>query len=315
MVGNNIYKKRPGRNMRYREITEREARSRNLLIAIAKTLVERDMIESAYSKKDIIEQFHFSQRDIKYQLNTFFINDGEVYNLRPKICTYLNKILRAHKKVMPRLEDAKVAFFKCFGRLSDQWEKSRSVDYTIVHKVCQDIKDVAAILHWGCLPIIDKNLMINSNQIPEENLTAFYNNYDMLYELLKYIRGKGERIEVNGDHTLNKEMTFSVYTRRWGHNDTYRIYRTIDGWEVKRISINGACEKDGTGALIQNLEHDCVFYPKDGVKYAMNNLWEEAEDGKLNIEQLQQKLQQIADWISEVEKAVGYAQPDWVRYY
>lgn len=122
-------------------------------------------------------------------------------------------------------------------------------------------------------------------------------------------------METKGDDTLNKEMTFSVYTRRWGHSDVYQIERTIDGWEVHHIAINGKCAKDGDGALMINLHHDSIFFPEDGVKYALSNLWDDAEDGNLTPEELQKKLQQIADWISSVEKAVGDNQPDWVNYY
>ena len=84
---------------------------------------------------------------------------------------------------------------------------------------------------------------------------------------------------------------------------------------MKRISINVKCDKDGTGALLHNLHHDSVFYPEDGVKYALAELWNQAEEGEITFEELQIRLQQIADWISNVEKAVGEGQPEWVGYY
>ena len=58
-----------------------------------------------------------------------------------------------------------------------------------------------------------------------------------------------------------------------------------------------------------------MFFPEDGVRYAMKKLWEQADEGELSFEELQDRLQQIADWISHVEAAVGEAQPDWVGYY
>ena len=161
----------------------------------------------------------------------------------------------------------------------------------------------------------ENNLMINSELIPEENLTEFYDGFDMLEALLNDIYGKGESMEMNGDQTLGKELTFSVFCRRWGHTDSYRMQRTIDGWNVRHISINGACDPDGTGALLMNLQHDSIFYPEEGVKYGLQKLWEDADDGKIDVEQLQIKLQQIADWISKVEQAVGAGQPEWLNYY
>ena len=54
---------------------------------------------------------------------------------------------------------------------------------------------------------------------------------------------------------------------------------------------------------------------EDGVKYALAELWNQAEEGEITFEELQIRLQQIADWISNVEKAVGEGQPEWVGYY
>ena len=64
-----------------------------------------------------------------------------------------------------------------------------------------------------------------------------------------------------------------------------------------------------------NLQHDSIFYPEEGVKYGLQKLWEDADDGKIDVEQLQIKLQQIADWISKVEQVVGAGQPEWLNYY
>lgn len=297
------------------EVSEKQARSRNLLISIVRAIAAEDIIKPAYCKQDLIERFHFSQRDMKYQCNTFFHSKGEMYELVPKIHHFLEKALCAHKCVLPKLEEAESVFIKRFGQLNDPWREHFSTSYSHIHQIDQEMEEIVPILHWGRLPILSKYLMINSGIIPEENLTEFYRDNDMLYALLKDIRGEGECMESNGDQTLDKEMTFSVYTRRWGHLNNYRICRTIDGWYVKHIAINGACKKDGTGALMSNLQHDSVFYPEDGVKYAMRQLWKKADEGKLNIEQLQEKLQQIADWISAVERAVEEGQPNWVGYY
>lgn len=67
--------------------------------------------------------------------------------------------------------------------------------------------------------------------------------------------------------------------------------------------------------MLANLHHDCVFFPEDGVKYGMEELWEAADEGEVDLEGLQERLQQVADWISHVEKAVGAGQPEWVNYY
>lgn len=67
--------------------------------------------------------------------------------------------------------------------------------------------------------------------------------------------------------------------------------------------------------MIDNLDHDSIQYPKEGVRYAFQTLWYLADEDEMSIEELQIKLQEIADWISAVEKATGEFQPDWCDYY
>ena len=52
---------------------------------------------------------------------------------------------------------------------------------------------------------------------------------------------KGETMEMNGDQTLGKELSFSVFCRRWGHADSYRMQRTIDGWNVRHCYFTVVC--------------------------------------------------------------------------
>jgi len=303
----------------WREVTEELARSRNLRIMIARVLAKQgyfDIPNVTYDIFEIGERFCFSKRDIKYRVRDFFKQVEGRYTLNVKTSDFLQKALLAHQKARPLLKEAEVVFLKTFGRFSDGCKEAHYYfDYNQLNDIYGKLHDVITVLHWGRLPILNKYLMINSSRIPEDNVIDFYDHYDMLYAMLKDIRGEGECMTTKGDETLDKKMTFSVYTRRWGHNDTYRVQRTVDGWNVGHIAIGGACEKDGTRALFQNLNHDSVFYPEDGIKYAMTELWEQADEGTLTLDELQVRLQQIADWISMVEKAVGEGQPDWARYY
>jgi len=299
-------------------VPETTARRRNLLISIILGILKENYeVTREYTVSEIETVFHFRKRDIAYNLGYFFEQKNEKFILKTEKLNDARKIIQNHHKALGQLETAKVLFIKSFGRFYDDYENSEgfSFDHGRLRKIFSDLHPVIQILHWGMLPILSKWLMINSGRLPENDIINFYDHYDMLTALLNEIRGRGETMENKGDDTLNKEMTFSVYTRRWGHNDVYHIERTIDGWEVNHISINGKCAKDGEGALMSNLHHDSIFFPEDGVKYALNNLWDDAEDGNLTPEELQKKLQQIAEWISSVEKVVGENQPDWVNYY
>lgn len=299
-------------------LSETTARRRNLLISIIRGILKENYeVTREYTVSEIETVFHFRKRDIAYNLGYFFEQRDEKFILKTEKLDDVQKIIQNHHQALGQLETAKVLFIKSFGRFYDDRENSTSLsfDYKSMQKIYSDLHPVIEILHWGMLPILSKWLMINSGRLPENDVIAFYDHYHMLTALLNEIRGRGETMETKGDDTINRKMTFSVYTRRWGHSDVYEIERTIDGWEVHHIAINGKCAKDGEGALMNNLHHDFIFFPEDGVKYALSNLWEDAEDGKLTPEDLQKKLQQIADWISSVEKAVGENQPDWVNYY
>ncbi|MDR3584921.1 MAG: hypothetical protein P4L59_06290 [Desulfosporosinus sp.] len=299
-------------------VPETTARRRNLLISIVHGILKENYeVTREYTVAEIETIFHFRKRDIAYNSDYFFEQRDEEFFLKIEKLDEVQKIIRNHHQALGQLETAKVLFIKSFGRFHDDRENSASFsfDHERLRKIYSDLHPVIQILHWGMLPILSKWLMINSGRLPENDIIDFYDHHHMLTALLKEIRGQGETMENKGDDTLNKEMTFSVYTRRWRHNDVYHIERTIDGWEVNHISINGKCAKDGEGALMSNLHHDSIFFPEDGVKYALSNLWDDAEDGNLTPEELQKKLQQIADWISSVEKVVGENQPDWVNYY
>ena len=299
------------------DISEELVRSRNLRISIARELAQQNStLDEVYETTEIMERFSFCKRDIKYKLEEFFEPTKERYILNTKTRSFLQKVLLAHHTALPFLGEAEVVFLKSFGRYCDEFKTNyHNFDYSRFRSIYNGLLDVIPVLHWGLLPILNKYLMINSRRIPEDDVLSFYDNYDMLHAMLKDIRGEGEKMTTKGDETLGQEMTFSVYTRRWQHKDNYRILRTVDGWNVGHKAIRGTCEKDGTGALFMNLEHDSVFYPKDGVKHALSILWEQANEGELTVEELKVKLQQIADWISMVEMAIGKGQPDWVNYY
>ncbi len=64
-----------------------------------------------------------------------------------------------------------------------------------------------------------------------------------------------------------------------------------------------------------NLNHDSIFFPEGAIKHALETLWCMADEEEMPVEELQEKLQQIASWISVMEKTVGEYQPEWVGYY
>lgn len=293
-------------------------RIRNLRISIARGLkAEEWNSERAFFESELKQVFRFKASDLAYYADVFFHRSEEVYTLLDKEKKYIDKIIHANRMAMTFLEDADAKFVAEFGSFHDEYENDSygNFSHSRYQKIEESVAELLPVLHWGHLPIFNKYLLFNRGINPEQKIAEFYDHYDCLKAMLDEIRGKGQSMQIKGDETLEKDLTFEVYTRRWGHTDRYRMKRTIDGWNCSHIAIGGKCEKNGEGALFANLHHDSVFFPEDAVKYGMEELWEAADEGEIDVEELQRRLQQVADWISHVEKAAGVWQPEWVNYY
>ena len=305
----------------YRSQKERftwnKVRLRNLKINIAKVLISKnDVNKVSFSKKDLSEIFSFKEYDFKYLTKFLFCVFNGKYTLKNEIKMFLDKVFSSNELVRNYLPSAEVEFIKIYGEYRDGIERNKHDHYLYeeYQKMYERIKDILPILHWGKLPIFNRYLIYNRKHDPEMEMIEFYNHIDCLNALLSELRNNGIKLSNESDKSLNRDVQFKVYTRRWRHEVNYIIKRTVDGWYCSHIAINGKCKKDGTGGLISNLNHDCVFFPEDGVKYAMQKLWEDADDGRIDFDELSNRIQQIANWISTVEKSIC-SQPEWVNYY
>lgn len=302
----------------YEEVSYAEARKRNLLIAIVKVFSAYNFdITQEFRKEEISSLFFFRVSDLNNYFDEFFEIHEDKYVICGAKVNEIDEILKKHKHTVKNVESAKVLFCKSFGRFYEEYEKSKGYSFPSnkFKMIFKAISPIIPILHWGLLPIFPEYLIENSETIPENRILEFYYHYHMLTALLEEVKGKGVNLSMKGDLNLNKPLTFSVYSRRWGQTDTYYMERTIDGWNVRHISINGRCEKNGEGTLFANLRHDSIFFPKEGVMNALESLWDLADENEMSVAELQEKLQQIANWISTMEKTVGGSQPEWVGYY
>lgn len=299
--------------MHKEELRWRSVRKRNLRISIVKGLVaEQWGTERVFSRAELSQVFCFKVSDFAYFAKDFFHNSSEKYILSEEEKKYIDKILEAHNIAVPYLKDADTRFLTEYGSYHDEYENSHGrFSHEKYKAIEKKIAELLPVLHWGHLPIFSKYLLYNRRIEPEQQLFEFYAHIHCLNAMLDEIRGKGQKMQIESDNTLGKELIFEVYTRRWGYTDQYGMRRTIDGWECDYEK----CKKNGEGALFEKLKHDSVFFPEEGVKYAMEELWEAADEGEIDLKELQARLQQVADWISYVERAVGDKQPEWVNYY
>lgn len=298
------------------ELAWDQVRLRNLKINIVKKMIELQIIEKViFTRSELKDIFAFKEYDIKYLSESLFeINDG-TFILKDETKNFIDKVIESNKAVQPYLVSAETTFIRIYGAYYEELRKNMYSSLSIFPQIYKSVKQIIPIIHWGRLPILNKYLLFNRERDPETQMTDFYDDPDSLKALLSEIKGNGLSMSNKSDLTLNREMQFSVYTRRWGHNDTYLVKRTVDGWHCKHLAINGKCRKDGNGGLFNNLKHDSVFFPQEGVEYALQELWNAADDGEIDFAEQSKRLQEIADWISTVEKTIGDSQPEWVNYY
>lgn len=291
-----------------------KVRTRNLKINIVKILIAKEKTNKyIFSKSEIKNWFAFKEYDFKYLTSEFFIQDKNRFTLNTSMKNFLKKVFLSRIVLKDSLCAAESDFIRIYGRYYEDIQRNRYRSFYSeqYREIFEKMKKLLPLLHWGNIPIFNKYLLFNRGLFPEVDIIKFYDNIDCLNALLAEIKREGIILSNKSDLSLNREMKFIVYTRLYAHKEIYIIKRTFDGW---LINSNGICEKNGTGALFDSLEHDGVFFPEEGVKSALNKLWNDADEGVIDYEELSIRLQEVADWISSVEKAVG-TQPLWVNYY
>ena len=103
-----------------------------------------------------------------------------------------------------------------------------------------------------------------------------------------------------------EDYTFIIFSDRFQANRTYNIRWLATGWHISHVVINGNCSPDGKPYLYENFNQDGIHYPTnlDGF---MENIWNRLKEGSINDLVAQQRLQQLADWVSISEQS----QPKW----
>lgn len=106
-----------------------------------------------------------------------------------------------------------------------------------------------------------------------------------------------------------EDLKFKVYNRRRGNDITYTVKKTDEGWYLDYIAIYGDCDKEGKPYFYSNFNQDYIEYPV-GFGDFLAHLWKQIDDEEIEKEEAQEKLQQLADWVTLCEKG----QPEWSEY-
>ena len=133
----------------------------------------------------------------------------------------------------------------------------------------------------------------------------FYMHFHPIEDLLKFLEDSTANDDPV-DQTIGADFEFKVFSRRWNHDDVYRVKRTKTGWHVDHLAIGGQCDASGRPFLFQNFDQDSISYPS-GLELRMEWLWQQAAERGLPKQEVQHALQQLADWVSETEKAAPFS--------
>ena len=144
--------------------------------------------------------------------------------------------------------------------------------------------------------------MLENREVPVDDI-EFYNHIHPVEDLLAFIKD----VDANNDpedSTMGKIFKFKIYTRRWGHYDSYSIERISSGWKFHGTAIcnSGECDKTGQPFLYRILDHDSVSYPYN-LGELLEWLWGKAAEG-LSESEVQAAIEDIANWVSLCEKNV-----------
>ena len=101
-------------------------------------------------------------------------------------------------------------------------------------------------------------------------------------------------------------FTFMVFTRRLSSTATYNVTKTTNGWDIHHIAINGDCKPDGSPLFYSNFDQNNVVYPSNFGSF-LSHIWTALDREEINDADAQEKLQELADWVSTCERS----QPEW----
>lgn len=128
----------------------------------------------------------------------------------------------------------------------------------------------------------------------------FYNHVHPVEDLLKFIDDPHANDDPE-DITIDTKYEIEIYSRRWGHTDRCEITRVKNGWIIKKLMIGGKSNKRGEPYLKEILDHDSINYPEELPGY-LEWLWDQAKEKGLNHTEVQNSLNNLAEWINLCEK-------------
>ncbi len=140
--------------------------------------------------------------------------------------------------------------------------------------------------------------MIRNRGVQPET-PEFYRHIHPVEDLLKFLQDPHANDDPV-DQTLGVTFEFPIFSRRWNHDEPYRLTRTTTGWNIEYKGIGGACDTGGHPYLFLKLKQDSIEYP-ERLSGWLEWIWHQAHDEGLSRNQVQDALNELAAWVSLIE--------------
>ncbi len=153
-------------------------------------------------------------------------------------------------------------------------------------------------LHKKINPKHHKYMIENRGCSPDE--PEFYNHIHPVEDLIAYAYDPHANDDPE-DQTIGDKFEVQIYSRRWGHVDSYTVIRNEKGWTISHFGTGGQSDKTGNPYLFKILNHDSINFPEELPGY-MEWLWQRAEEDGLTHEEVQDALNELTTWINLCEQ-------------
>jgi len=191
----------------------------------------------------------------------------------------------------------------CVTRLHDHYRENKNLNDDEFEKIYNEMSKKAYELHKKLkkrgYPPKHHKYMIKNRKVPIDT-QEFYNHIHPVEDLIAFIKDPDANNDPE-DTTIGVSFKFNIFTRRWGHYDSYIFIRTKTGWNITGgIVKKQECDKNGKPGLFKALRNDSINYP-NMLAYYLGAIWNSASNGA-DKDSVQRALSKLAEWVSYCEQ-------------
>jgi len=122
------------------------------------------------------------------------------------------------------------------------------------------------------------------------------------------------------EKTLTPAIDISIFSPRWGHEDTYTVKLDKDFMEISMGARKSTAkwrerlDPEWVGEPILSMMQNDHIYPPAITQDLFEHVWKEWRDGQITAQEAENALQEFAKWLN----VITHAKPDsefWNKYF